>query len=260
MYYNDFDMKYKCLLLDVDGTLVPVGPHTIPTDRVINAIRMAHDSIQVSIVTGRPPRWLKDIFKSLELKNPCVINGGSQIVNPETGEILWERPLSRSALREILSYAKKDGLSTIVNDNGVEYRDRYDDNFANPLSVQLCAFRSKEESDKYLEILRHNPVISAHKLFSWNKELDYKMDIYITDSKASKEYAVRELAKIMGIECKEFIGVGDSRSDIPLLNACGLKIAMGNADNKLKNEANYVAPSVEDDGVAHIVEKFILPS
>ncbi|MBX4181389.1 HAD hydrolase family protein, partial [Candidatus Parcubacteria bacterium] len=51
---------------------------------------------------------------------------------------------------------------------------------------------------------------------------------------------------------------GDARNDTPLLNVCGLRIAMGNADDKLKRIAHYIAPSVEDDGVAHVVEKFIL--
>ena len=48
------------------------------------------------------------------------------------------------------------------------------------------------------------------------------------------------------------------RNDIPLLNICGLKVAMGNADKKLKSIAHHIAPSVDEDGVAHVVEKFIL--
>ena len=56
------------------------------------------------------------------------------------------------------------------------------------------------------------------------------------------------------------IGVGDARNDAPLLNVCGLKVAMGNADDKLKKIAHYIAPSVDEDGVAHVVERFILSS
>jgi hydroxymethylpyrimidine pyrophosphatase-like HAD family hydrolase len=84
------------------------------------------------------------------------------------------------------------------------------------------------------------------------------MDIYITHSEATKYYAAHELARILGIDTSEMIGVGDARNDAPLLNVCGLKIAMGNADNKLKSIAHYIAPSVDEDGVAHVVEKFIL--
>src|SRR3990167_5395279 len=100
--------------------------------------------------------------------------------------------------------------------------------------------------------------VSAHKTFSWNKDRNYKMDIYITHKEATKHHAAQELARILGIDTSEMIGVGDARNDVPLLHICGLKVAMGNADNKLKRVAHYIAPSVDEDGVAHVVDKFIL--
>jgi hydroxymethylpyrimidine pyrophosphatase-like HAD family hydrolase len=54
------------------------------------------------------------------------------------------------------------------------------------------------------------------------------------------------------------IGVGDGYNDFPLLEACGLKVAMGNALEDLKGIADYIAPSVDEDGVANVIEKFIL--
>ena len=71
-------------------------------------------------------------------------------------------------------------------------------------------------------------------------------------------HAAKKLSQILNIETSEIIGVGDARNDIPLLEVCGLKVAMGNADDKFKLVANYIAPSVDEDGVAHIVEKFII--
>ena len=52
--------------------------------------------------------------------------------------------------------------------------------------------------------------------------------------------------------------MGDGYNDFPLLMACGLKIAMGNAVPELKAIADFIAPSVEEDGVATVIEKFIL--
>jgi hydroxymethylpyrimidine pyrophosphatase-like HAD family hydrolase len=54
------------------------------------------------------------------------------------------------------------------------------------------------------------------------------------------------------------IGVGDGHNDLPLFEACGFRVAMGNADEELKKLADYIAPSVEDDGIVDVIEKFIL--
>jgi len=251
-------MKYKSILLDVDGTLVPVGPHTIPSEKVIKSIEKAMDLVHVSIVSGRPLEWLTDIFQSLNLTAPSIINGGSQIVDPKTHNIMWEQPLNREDVVEILKLTKKYNIPFLVNDNGVEYKNPTDLNFTKPLAMQLTYFDSKPNSDKCLKILQSLPGITAHKFFSWGKDREYKMEIYITHEGASKQHAAEKLAQMLNIETSEIIGVGDARNDVPLLNACGLKVAMGNADNKLKKVAQYIAPSVDDDGVAHVVDKFIL--
>lgn len=83
------------------------------------------------------------------------------------------------------------------------------------------------------------------------------MEIYITHKEASKQHAVQVLARMLGVETHEMIGVGDARNDIPLLSICGLKIAMGNSDDKLKSIAHHIVPTVEDDGVVHVIERFI---
>ena len=251
-------MKYKSLLLDVDGTLVPVGPHTVPSQRVIDALRQAKEKVHVSLVSGRCLDWLTEIFKVLDLTDPCIINGGSQIINPKTKEILWERPIHKESVRKILAVIERDKIPFIVSDNGIEYENTYKSEFLNPLAIKLSHFDLKEKSDQCLKILSRIPDISAHKTFSWDKDRNYRMDIYITHKEATKYQAAKELARILGIDTSEMIGVGDARNDAPLLDVCGLKVAMGNADPKLKIGAHYIAPTVDEDGVAHVVERFIL--
>lgn len=62
----------------------------------------------------------------------------------------------------------------------------------------------------------------------------------------------------MGISTSEIIGIGDHYNDFPLLMACGFKVAMGNAVPELKAIADYIAPSVENNGLADVLEKFVL--
>jgi hydroxymethylpyrimidine pyrophosphatase-like HAD family hydrolase len=82
--------------------------------------------------------------------------------------------------------------------------------------------------------------------------------VVISNSLATKQHGIIEVARLLNISTKDIIGVGDGYNDFPLLLACGLKIAMGNANEELKKIADFVAPSVEEDGVATVIEKFIL--
>ena len=67
-----------------------------------------------------------------------------------------------------------------------------------------------------------------------------------------------EIAEVMGIDRQQIIAVGDSIGDIEALEEAGLGVAMANAEEKVKLHADYIAPSVWEDGVAEVLEKFIL--
>lgn len=251
-------MKYKSILLDVDGTIVPVGPNTKPSNAVVDALKRTKGIANVCLVSGRCLEWLEELFQILDLDDPCIINGGSQIIDPKTKEILWERPIDQKSLNDILEIINQGKIPFIISDDGIEYKDPTNLEFRKPLAIKLTYFDSKEKSDLCLQKLIKIPKISAHKVYSWDKDRNYKLEIYITHAEANKQHATQELAKLLNIETSEMIGVGDARNDGPLLKTCGLKVAMGNADDKLKAIADHIAPSVDEDGVAYVVEKFIL--
>ena len=62
----------------------------------------------------------------------------------------------------------------------------------------------------------------------------------------------------LNISAKETIAIGDGATDITMFAAAGLKIAMDNGEESLKQVADYVCPSIEDDGLATAIEKYIL--
>ena len=64
---------------------------------------------------------------------------------------------------------------------------------------------------------------------------------------------------MINVDFESMVAAGDSYNDIPLLQQCGLGIAMGGAPDELKAIADYVAPTVEEDGLAVAIEEFILP-
>ncbi|MFH1720061.1 MAG: HAD hydrolase family protein, partial [Patescibacteria group bacterium] len=80
----------------------------------------------------------------------------------------------------------------------------------------------------------------------------------VSHASATKQHGILEAAKILGIKTHEIIGVGDGDNDFPLLMACGMRVAMGNAVNGLKEIADYIAPPVFEDGVVDVINRFIL--
>jgi hydroxymethylpyrimidine pyrophosphatase-like HAD family hydrolase len=80
-----------------------------------------------------------------------------------------------------------------------------------------------------------------------------------THSGVNKAAATLELSQMIGVDAGSMVAAGDSYNDMPLLQVCGLGIAMGNAPDELKAIADYVAPPVEEDGLAVAIEQFIMP-
>src|SRR3989344_3062611 len=240
-------MPYKLLLLDVDGTLVPVGPHTTPSEKVVRFLDKAKDKVAISLVSGRPANWLTEIFDILDLTAPCIINGGAQIIDPITKGVIWEKAISERTLDKIIALAKAKDFSFLVNDGGIEYRDPVITEFIKPIAIQV-SYLGRDEIDEFLAELRSTSEVTAYPFPSWKEGL---ADIYITHKEAGKFHAVEKLAKLLNISKSQIIAVGDGANDLPLFKASGLKIAMGNAAENLKEAADYIAPSVQEDGVVN---------
>lgn len=79
----------------------------------------------------------------------------------------------------------------------------------------------------------------------------------ITDLDGTKEHAVAELLKMLAIDKENAVGVGDGHNDLHLFNAVGHKVAMGNAVDEMKQSADVVIGSVQDDGLAKYFEELV---
>ena len=112
---------------------------------------------------------------------------------------------------------------------------------------------------------------NADRISKYEKELPKLFpELYIIKStpyflefsnpEASKYCAVKFLQKYWGLNDDEILTIGDQNNDIALLEAGGIKVAMGNATEELKTVADYVTESVYDDGFVRAIENFVLPS
>lgn len=246
--------KYKALMLDLDGTVVKNDRYAMPSKRVIEAIISAHKELYVCVATGRPLRIAKPILDILCISNPVILLGGSQIVNGNLQKYIYEKPILEKDVVILLEVLKKYHEKLLIDEKyeAFDYYPSYE-----PKKVFSILVRGLSETiaDKIIASISHLETVTAHKILSWKHG---EIVLNISHSEATKQHAIYEVAKILGIETHEIIGVGDGYNDFPLLMACGLKVAMGNAVSELKAIADYIAPSVEEDGVADVIEKFVL--
>ncbi len=85
-----------------------------------------------------------------------------------------------------------------------------------------------------------------------------KNNLEVMNKGVTKGNAVKILAQMYGIDRKEIIAIGDNENDMSMIEYAGLGIAMGNAEEALKNAADYITGDYQKDGVAEAIERFIL--
>lgn len=247
-------MKYKALIFDFDGTAVKNAQFERPTPRVVEAVMKAKERVIVCGATGRPLSTARWIFDDLQLTAPCIISAGTKIVNPVTEEVLWQIPLSKEKVSQILDITKKYDFETVTDSQFATFPAQPWSGIQEECVIYLCEVPI-QKSDQIISELKTVPDISLHFVKGYNEGTIY---IHITHKNGSKEHAITMLKEMINVKTEEIIGVGDSFNDVSLFQAVGLKVAMGNGADNLKAMAEYVAPSVDDDGLAEVIEKFIL--
>jgi Cof subfamily protein (haloacid dehalogenase superfamily) len=249
--------QFKIIMMDVDGTLSNYSSTNMPlmpTVAVRNAIKKTQGKILIGVATSRPLSKMKPIFEEIKFDCPCILHNGAQIIDPHNLETLWMKPLAHSALKPLYEIANKYGIHAYFSnfESNVNL-ESYDQLLSNSVADVFYDGVDVEVSNSVLSELSKLSEIFVHRLSSrWKGKYEFS----ITDKVATKENAIMEVAKLLKISSLEIVGVGDAHNDIPLLSACGYKVAMGNAVDEVKAIADLVVPSVEEDGIKFVLEKF----
>ncbi|MEK7141261.1 MAG: HAD family hydrolase [Patescibacteria group bacterium] len=248
-------MKYKALFLDLDGTTISNKRDGMPSERVREAIHKAKSKVFVCVATSRPLPFAKPVLDNLDIRGMCSVNDSTQIYDPVKGKIVNTIYLDYHDLTEIIDVFSHYLVPLFVGDGLEEHK--YNRRKGLPKNICVLGGENISESlaDEMIARLTKISAIAVHKVFSEKKGLFW---VTVTNAVATKLHSVVTIAEMLGVKTEEMIGVGDGYNDYPLLSACGLKIAMGNAAAELKSIADFIAPSVDEDGVATVIEKFIL--
>lgn len=248
--------KFKLLLLDVDGTTAPSRFDSVPSAVVAEAVKAAQKHIHVALATGRGLKAAGPIIHALDLHGPSVLEGGAEIVDLTHKKVLSSQFLSVESMREAFIIAQPFGYDIYTHDDNYTTPIQSPEQFTKPAPKLYIDAVSSKDLPVMLEALSGVKEAVAHPTTSWS-EGDVS-DIHVNHELATKRHGVEKLIALLGCSKDEVIAVGDGYNDIPLLEAAGFKVAMGNAPDEIKAIADFVAPSLDDDGVAAVIEKFIL--
>ncbi len=255
---------HKALITDIDGTLVPVtGDGSTIDEPTVQAFKEAINSdCKIGVATGRGWQSTKPVVERLGITDPCIIEGGACIINPRTEEILWERKLEAEVSRQVVEVFKQlathaELIKSSVVPERISVKETESSNYQSSSRVIYLLGATKETALAVQYALHELPTVAANLTTpSWAGPDLY--DVHVTHQEGTKSQALHEWRRLLQLDKADCIGVGDSANDIPLFEAVGLKIAVGNATNDLKEQADVIAPNRDDGALKYILRKFIL--
>ena len=243
----------RAAVLDLDGTLIGVGQEI--SARVARAVRQLSGELPVVIATGREASEAIRFARQLGLSTPQICDGGAMIVDPAVGRPVWTAPLGPGQAQGIVESLDATGAAFFATHPGGSFRSIAKVTHWNLTRVSAMNL-DESGADRLVSSFNPNPGLNVVKVF-----LPYNglWAVDFTRSGVDKASAALEMARMIEVDAGHMVAVGDSYNDLPLLRLCGLGIAMGDAPDELKAIADYVAPPVEEDGLAVAIEDFILP-
>lgn len=263
----------------MDGTLLN-DAHQV-SDRTKLAIHRAKEKgVIVVLATGRILKSALQYGEDLDIGNPIVACNGAIIIN-EKEEIIYKKPVDKNIIEQILDLGKRNNIYYHFYDEYDLYANTlvdkvvgfYNTNAAKlkGLELNVNIFEEKQEilTRLDLDILKFIFIDdSLEKLFKVRNELEqmgvvsvsssWDNNIEVMGKDVSKGEALRYLVNELGINSREIIAIGDNENDLSMLNYSGIGVAMGNSNDRIKNVSDYITSSNNEDGVAKVIEKFIL--
>jgi Cof subfamily protein (haloacid dehalogenase superfamily) len=262
---------YKMLTIDVDDTLLTDEMKV--TEATLQALQeaIAH-GVVVTLATGRMFASAKPIAEQLQLNVPLITYQGSLIKTLMDGQILYERFVPQDAAEWLFDLAQKrnyhiqaywdDRLYTLRDNEKVKlytqiskvpyYVEPDADNLLKKPLTKILFYEEPDLLDALAEEIREHLRDQVHI----TKSKPFFLEIL--HKEGTKGHAVKFLAEYYGCELSQVIAIGDSWNDREMIQVAGLGVAMGNAVDALKEIADYVTKTNNEDGVKHVIERFIL--
>jgi Cof subfamily protein (haloacid dehalogenase superfamily) len=262
---------YKMMTIDVDDTLLNDQGLVTEATRIALAQAMEKGTM-VTLATGRMFASAKQIAEQIQLNVPLITYQGAYVKNLLDEEILYERFVPEEAAEKVYHYVKKHSFHLQAYHEDRLYAEEENQKIKDYASISKVPFYIEPNFAKLLKkplnklLIFEEPTVLDHIAEDLRTLLGDS--VYITKSKpyfleilhkeGTKGHAVEFLAKHFGCQLSQVIAIGDSWNDREMIHTAGLGVAMGNAVEPLKQIADYITKTNNEDGVKNVIDKFIL--
>ena len=258
--------RFRLIALDVDGTIRDRDRQI--SERTRAAIRRVRKSgAFVTLATGRTFLSALSAYTDLDLTCPIITFQGAHVSEPD-GEVLWHTPLTSEMIGaaldalagrtefDVMAYYGNDVFVIEASDWAIDYGER---NSIPIHVVHQSKIRSTpmtrlvvKGSDDAIELLEIELNDRFGDALYVTRSLSYFCEILHPD--AGKDKAIGWLCKYLNVSPRDTLAFGNGYNDIQMLSEAGLGVAVDGGVPQAIAVADLVAPSMEDDGVARVLE------
>jgi hypothetical protein len=268
-------VKYKLLVVDIDGTLLG-RDGSISVDNREALAKVRDLGIAVSLSTGRAVQACLPIINQLSLDGYHIFFDGALVSN--LGEEVYSKPLDKGVVREAVEFVQRNDIYLELYST-THYFIEWE-NWATEIHRQY--FKLEPTVVDFTDLWSRERIIKGGlmtrsaeemaKARSFRLQFDRSLHLSVARSPAfpgveftnvlapevSKGKALEALASHLGVSLGEVMAVGDGTNDIPPLSLVGLAVAMNNAPDEVKAVAHHITLDVDHNGLAAAIKKFLL--
>ena len=271
-------MAVKVILLDLDGTLLNSGK-TISTANYAALEKAAAMGVHIVPATGRFYEGLPKVVRDLPFVRYVVTVNGAEIYDTKEKQVLCKEELDPEEALAIYEYLSSLPALCDAYVEGWGYMERsyYSriEEFATvpyvakmlrelrTLVDDMKAFLTQHKTQKVMAFFndmdRRAVELERVKALFPNTAVSSSIsnNIEVNAKKATKGGALANLCAVLGIDVKDSMAFGDGSNDLGMIQNAGIGVAMGNAYPGLKEAADFVTLTCDEDGVAHAITKFV---
>jgi len=267
---------YKLIAIDMDGTLLTEDKKI--TTKTKDAIKMASNlGVKIVLTTGRPIQGIKQSLEELNLTNKddyvIALNGAFICRNDDYSILSSNETLTGKDLKYI--YNKVKALKTYFHaftkdEDLVDKKSKFSiaEEMRINLKVRVVNFLGEikdddeilkvvlEEEKNVLDEITDKIPKELFEKYTVIRSVDFMLEFM--KKGCNKASGIEKLAQYLGISREEIIAIGDAGNDKEMIKYAGLGVAMANAEDEIKNMADFITKSNEEDGVSCVIDKFIL--
>ncbi|MGR6837062.1 Cof-type HAD-IIB family hydrolase [Syntrophomonas erecta] len=266
-------MAIKLVAIDLDDTLLDAGLKI--SQSCVRAIQEVQArGVRVTLATGRMYRSALPYAKQLQMDLPLITYQGALVKNSRSGDILYYRPVAYNVSVEIMQYFRRAGVHfhTYLDDQlYLEGLTEEGKMYSNLAGVEPVIVKDLFEAIKGNHPIKIMAVTDNEKmLVEMEEELKHRYGkslnitrskpffLEIMDREANKADALQVVANHYGIKRSQVLAIGDSYNDLAMIEWAGIGVAMGNARKVVKDAADFVTSSNEEEGVTECLHRFVL--